>query len=270
MTLPASSRNPGPQPLEPQQPAARPPDHARVPGHVAVIMDGNGRWAARRGLPRSSGHEAGLTSFVGVVDGALEAGVRHLSIFAFSTENWRREPAEVAYVLEAIRTLLDKNLAAWLAGGVRLRWAGRRDRVEREAGALAEALCEAEKATAENGTLELTVCVDYGSRTEIAQAAARLCERCVRQGLAPEHIDEAVIDQELHGFSGIAEVDLLIRTSGEQRLSNFLLWQSAYAELYFTDVLWPDFDGRELRKALTAYAARDRRFGAAQASGSIA
>jgi undecaprenyl pyrophosphate synthase len=212
----------------------------RLPQHVAIIMDGNGRWAEQRGLPRTKGHEEGERALFDVVEGALEVGLRYLSVFAFSTENWTRPADEVEFLLEFNRTLLRARREALRTRGVRLRRIGRRGGVPDDV--LSE-FDEAERVTNGNSRLDLLVCFNYGGRAELEDAAA-----------------EGRIDQHLYAPDA-PDVDLLIRTSGERRLSNFLLWQSAYAELYFTDTLWPDFKRQGLLQALQDYAARERRFG---------
>jgi undecaprenyl pyrophosphate synthase len=213
----------------------------RLPVHVAIIMDGNGRWAEQRGLPRTKGHEEGERALFDVVEGALEVGLRYLSVFAFSTENWARPPDEVEFLLEFNRTLLRQRRDALNERGVRIRRIGRRIGVPDEVLSEFDA---AERATGRNDRLELFVCFNYGGRAELEDAAAK--------GSIPAHLYAP----------DAPDVDLLIRTSGERRLSNFLLWQSAYAELYFTDTLWPDWKREGLMDALEDYASRQRRFGA--------
>ena len=213
---------------------------SRVPRHVAIIMDGNGRWAESRGLPRTKGHEAGERALFDVVEGALEAGIEFLSVYAFSTENWARPPDEVDFLLGFNRSLLRQRRDDLNERGVRIRRVGRRDPVPQE---VLEEFDAAEAATAANERMELLVCFNYGGRAELEDAAAA--------GSIPENLYAA------HA----PDVDLLIRTSGERRLSNFLLWQSAYAELYFTETLWPDFDRHALFAALEDYESRARRFG---------
>ncbi len=254
-----------PRPAVPHPSGACPPPIAagRLPRHVAVIMDGNGRWAQRRGLSRTAGHRAGVRSIVDVVEGALEIGLRQISIFAFSTENWGRDPDEVACILEVIRHLLLDSGDGWHSQGVRIRWSGRRDRLTEP---LAATLQAYEEQTAQNDTMTLTVCVDYGSRDELAAAASRLCEEVLAGTLVPAEVTALVFGQRLFQ-PDLPDVDLVIRTSGEQRLSNFLLWQCAYAELFFTEVLWPDFDRRDLWCAIEGYATRARRFGAIREAG---
>jgi undecaprenyl diphosphate synthase len=203
-------------------------------------MDGNGRWAEARGFPRTKGHEAGERALFDVVEGALEAGVRYLSVYAFSTENWDRPSDEVEFLLGFNRLLLRQRRDELNDRGVRIRRIGRRERVPDNV--LAE-FDGAEKLTATNERLDLLVCFNYGGRAELEDAAAR-----------------GAIAANLYA-PDVPDVDLLVRTSGEMRLSNFLLWQSAYAELYFTETLWPDFDRHALFRALAEYAARERRFG---------
>jgi undecaprenyl pyrophosphate synthase len=211
-----------------------------IPRHVAIIMDGNGRWAEARDLPRTAGHEAGERALFDVVEGALEAGVRYLSVYAFSTENWSRPPEEVEFLLNFNRILLRQRRDDLDARGVRIRRIGRRERVPE--GVLKE-FDAAEAMTAGNTRMDLLVCFNYGGRAELEDAAT---SGSIADNLyAPD----------------VPDVDLLIRTSGEMRLSNFLLWQSAYAELYFTDALWPDFDRHSLFDALEDYAGRERRYG---------
>ena len=214
---------------------------AEVPAHVAIIMDGNGRWAEQRGLPRSTGHEMGEKALFDVVEGALESGIRYLSVYAFSTENWGRPEEEVDFLLGFNRKLLRQRRDDMNERGVRIRRIGRREPVPDE---VLDEFTAAEEATAHNTRMDLMVCFNYGGRAELEDAAAG--------GSIPENLYAP----------DLPDVDLLIRTSGEMRLSNFLLWQSAYAELYFTETLWPDFDRHALWAALEDYAARHRRFGA--------
>jgi undecaprenyl pyrophosphate synthase len=211
-----------------------------IPRHVAIIMDGNGRWAEARGLDRSAGHEAGERALFDVVEGAVELGIRYLSAYAFSTENWSRPPEEVAFLLNFNRILLRQRRDSLGGMGVRIRRLGRREGVPEE---LLHEFDEADRLTRNADKLDLLVCFNYGGRAELEDAAGR--------GPIAKHLYAP----------DVPDVDLLIRTSGERRLSNFLLWQSAYAELYFTDVLWPDFDRKSLAEALEDYARRQRRFG---------
>jgi undecaprenyl diphosphate synthase len=227
-----------------------------------LIVDGNGRWAARRGLARNAGHAAAVPRLVDTIEGAVEAGIRYLSFYLFSTENWRREPQEVARTLEIIGDFVTDHQAALHAMGVRARWCGRRDRVPR---ALGRTLADFEQLTGGNRTLDLVFCVDYGAREELLTAAAGLARDAAEGRLSPDRIDVALLTSRLYQ-PGVPDVDLLIRTSGERRISNFLLWQCAYAELYFTDVLFPDFDRFALWEAVGDYAGRERRFGRAGAA----
>jgi undecaprenyl pyrophosphate synthase len=211
-----------------------------APKHVAIIMDGNGRWAEARGLPRNAGHDEGERALYRIVDAAIEEGIRYLSVYAFSTENWARPEEEVDFLMGFNRERLRARRDDMDQRNVRIRRIGRRDGVPSDV--LAE-FDQAEEVTAANDTMDLMVCFNYGGRAEIEDAAGR-----------------GAIAENLYA-PDVPDVDLLIRTSGEMRLSNFLLWQSAYAELYFTEVLWPDFSPDELRTALTDYEERHRRFG---------
>lgn len=232
---------------------------ARVPAHVAIIMDGNGRWANARGLRRNAGHEAGEEALFRTVEGAIELGVEHLTVYAFSTENWRRSPEEVRFLLEFNRSLLLRRVDELIDRDVRVLFIGRRTRpVPRRLVALIE---RTEERTAHCKRMTLRIAFNYGSRSELVDAARRAAEDVASGAL--RRIDERSLAARL-ADAGMPDVDLMIRTSGEQRVSNFLLWQAAYAELVFTDVLWPDFDERELQRCVDIYAARDRRFGGAQ------
>ncbi len=229
----------------------------RIPRHVAVVMDGNGRWAKARGLPRTAGHEAGEAALFDVVEGAIEIGVKELSAFAFSTENWKRSPEEVKFLMGFNRDVIRRRLDQMNAMGVRVRWAGHTGRLW--ASVISE-LERAEELTAKNKVLTLNMCVNYGGRSEIVDAAQGLAADIKRRKINPEKISEKKFAQYLDIPS---DVDLFLRSSGEERISNFLLWQSAYAELVFLDVLWPDVRRDTLWKAIEIYAARDRRFGKA-------
>jgi undecaprenyl diphosphate synthase len=239
----------------------RPPDVPRelVPQHVAVIMDGNGRWAAERGLPRTAGHTAGEAALFDLVLGAIEAGVRYVSAYAFSTENWRRSPDEVRFLMGFNRDVIRRRRDEMHALGVRVRWAGRRPRLWKS---VVKELQVAEELTRDNDTLTLTMCVNYGGRAEITDAARALAERARAGTLDPAKVDERMLAGELY-VPELPDVDMVLRTSGEQRFSNFLLWQSAYAEMVFMDVLWPDVDRTTLYEAIDIYARRDRRYGTA-------
>ena len=228
-----------------------------VPRHVAIIMDGNGRWAAKRSLPRVAGHRAGAEALHRVIRAATDAKVEVLTIYAFSSENWRRSDEEVADLTGLMRFYLDRELKTLEKEGVRLRLIG-------EPGAfgpdLAAKLNRAVARTANNRRLTLNVALNYGGRAELASAARRLAERAKAGTLNPAAIDEQAIGAELQS-ADLPDPDLVIRTSGEMRLSNFLLWQAAYAELLFVDTLWPDFGADEFNAALATFATRQRRFG---------
>jgi undecaprenyl diphosphate synthase len=230
-----------------------------VPRHVAVIMDGNGRWARARGLPRTAGHEAGEAALLDLVKGGVEAGVKAISAYAFSTENWRRSPEEVRFLMGFNRDVIRRRRDEMHAMGVRVRWAGRRPRLWKS---VIKELQVAEELTKDNDVLTLTMCVNYGGRAEIADAAAELARQAVAGKLKPDKIDEARLNAALY-VPELPDVDMVLRTSGEQRFSNFMLWQSAYAEMVFMDVLWPDVDRRTLYEAIDIYARRDRRYGTA-------
>lgn len=229
----------------------------RIPKHVAVVMDGNGRWAKARGLPRTAGHEAGEAALFDVVEGAIQIGVQELSAFAFSTENWKRSPEEVKFLMGFNRDVIRRRLDQMHEMGVRVRWAGRAGRLW---GSVTSELERAEQLTAKNKVLTLNMCVNYGGRSEIIDAALELAADIKRKQIKPEKVSEKKFAQYLDIPS---DVDLFLRSSGEERISNFLLWQSAYAELVFLDVLWPDVRRETLWKAIEIYAARDRRFGKA-------
>ena len=230
-----------------------------VPRHVAIVMDGNGRWANGRGLTRVEGHRAGEAALLDVVAGAIQAGVTHLSVYAFSTENWKRSPDEVRFLMGFNRDVLHRRRDQLNEWGVRVRWAGRRPRLWPS---VIEELLYAEKLTAKNSTLTLTMCVNYGGRTEIADAAQKLAEAVAAGKVNPARVTEKTLAKYLYQ-PDMPDVDLFVRSSGEQRTSNFLLWQSAYAEMVFLDTLWPDFRRTDLWRAIESYVDRDRRFGGA-------
>ena len=251
-----SARRPSPHPSG-ETPPAIPKD--LVPQHVAVVMDGNGRWAKERGLPRTAGHEAGEASLFDCVEGALELGIEWLSAYAFSTENWKRSPEEVRFLMGFNRDVIRRRRDEMNDLGVRVRWAGRRPKLWKS---VISELEEAEELTKNNRKLTLTMCVNYGGRAEIADAAAAMARDVKAGRLDPSRIDERMFHRYLDE-PDMPDVDLFVRSSGEQRTSNFLLWQSAYAELVFLDTLWPDFDRRHLWHACEVYASRDRRYGGA-------
>jgi undecaprenyl diphosphate synthase len=222
-------------------------------------MDGNGRWAKQRGLPRTKGHEKGESALFDVVEGAIQIGVKELSAFAFSTENWRRSPDEVKFLMGFNRDVIRRRRDEMHRMGVHIRWVGRPQRLWKS---VIEELEIAEEMTAKNKVLTLNMCVNYGGRAEIADAAQALAQDVLRRRVKPEQINERVFAKYLDEPK-MSDVDLFLRSSGEQRTSNFLIWQSAYAEMVFMDVLWPDVTRRTLWKAIEMYAERDRRFGKA-------
>jgi undecaprenyl diphosphate synthase len=233
-------------------------DPDRVPAHVAIIMDGNGRWANQRGLPRNAGHEAGEAALFDTVEGALDLGVGHLTVYAFSTENWKRPAAEVRFLLGFNESLLIRRADELHDRGVRVRFLGRRDgRVPKRLVRLIEST---EQLTAADTRMTLRIAFNYGGQTELVDAARAAADDHAAGTL--KRIDDRAIEGRLYDPT-MPPVDLMVRTSGEQRLSNFLPWQAAYAELVFTETLWPDFDRDELARVVTAYQARDRRFGKA-------
>jgi len=227
------------------------------PAHVAITMDGNGRWAAARGLPRRDGHRQGVESLRRNVNIASELGISCLTLFSFSSENWSRPQAEVSFLMTLLQRYIEADLAELHANGVRVRVIGRRLDLEPK---IRNLIDHAETVTAENEAMLLQIAFNYGGRQEIADAASRLARRAVAGTLDPANISENVLASELL-TAGLPDPDLLIRTGGEMRISNFLLWQCAYAEFFFTDVYWPDFDRADWQQALAAYAARERRFG---------
>jgi undecaprenyl diphosphate synthase len=230
-----------------------------VPRHVAVIMDGNGRWARAHGLPRTAGHERGEAALFDLVEGAIEAGVKHLTAYAFSTENWNRSPDEVRFLMGFNRDVIRRRRDEMHALGVRVRWAGRRPRLW---ASVIRELEAAEVMTRDNRVLTLTMCVNYGGRAELVDAARAVAQRVAAGELRADRVTERTLADALY-VPEVPDVDMVLRTSGEQRLSNFLLWQTAYAELVFMNVLWPDVDRRVLFEAIDMYARRDRRYGTA-------
>ncbi|MFN8125625.1 MAG: isoprenyl transferase [Candidatus Nanopelagicales bacterium] len=230
-----------------------------LPRHVAIVMDGNGRWAKERGLPRTAGHEQGEFALFDVLHGALELGIPWVSVYAFSTENWRRSPDEVRFLMGFNRQVLRRRRDELNELGVRVRWAGRRPKLWKS---VISELETAEEMTRGNDRLTLTMCINYGGRAEIADAAAALAADAAAGRVRPDKVDEKVFARYLDE-PDMPDVDLFLRTSGEQRISNFLLWQTAYAELVFIPELWPDVDRRHLWQAVEQYAARDRRYGGA-------
>ena len=230
---------------------------ARVPRHVAIIMDGNGRWAKQRGLPRVAGHKAGAEAVRRAMQSAVDHGVEVLTLYAYSSENWKRSGEEIADLTGLMRFYLERELATLQKEGVKLRLIGDSSAFGQE---LVSRLHRAVELTAGNTRLTLVVALNYGSRAEIAAAARSLALKAASGDIDPHAIDEETVAAMLQTH-GLPELDLLIRTSGEERLSNFLLWQAAYAELMFVDTLWPDFAEEDFARALERFAARERRFG---------
>ncbi|MFC5679246.1 isoprenyl transferase [Aeromicrobium endophyticum] len=249
-------RRPVPHPSGATPPAI---PREQVPRHVAIVMDGNGRWAKQRGLPRTAGHEMGEAALFDVVEGAIEIGVKAVSAYAFSTENWKRSPDEVRFLMGFNRDVIRRRRDEMHELGVRVRWAGRRPRLWRS---VINELETAEQLTRDNDVLTLTMCVNYGGRAEIADAAAALARDVAAGRVNPDKVTEKTFARYLDE-PDMQDVDLFWRTSGEQRTSNFLLWQSAYAEMVFSDIAWPDVDRRALWAAVEEYAARNRRYGSA-------
>jgi undecaprenyl diphosphate synthase len=233
------------------------PDGSSVPNHVAIIMDGNGRWAKSRGLPRVAGHRRGADAVRRVVRGAGELGIPVLTLFAFSTENWTRPADEVNDLMGLLRHYLRNEVDELRKNGVRLRVIGNRDGLARD---IVRAIAEAEKVTLNNSRIDVNICINYGSRDEIVRAARSLARRVAAGELSADRIDEDCFERELL-TAGVPDPDLLIRTSGEQRISNFLLWQCAYSELVFVDTLWPDFGKEHLEQAIAEFRRRERRYG---------
>ncbi len=248
----------------------RPPQHIskaaapripadRLPNHVAIVMDGNGRWATQRGLRRTEGHKMGEAVVIDIACGAIELGIKWLSLYAFSTENWKRSPEEVRFLMGFNRDVVRRRRESLNEMGVRIRWVGSRPRLWRS---VIHELAVAEAMTDGNDVITVNYCVNYGGRTEIAEATREIAHAAAAGTLNPDRVTEATIARHLQR-PDIPDVDLFLRTSGEHRSSNFMLWQAAYAEYVFQDKLWPDYDRRDLWAACEEYASRNRRFGSA-------
>ncbi len=236
-------------------------DTNRIPEHVAVIMDGNGRWAKNRGLPRLAGHNAGMKSMIEVVRRANDLGMKHLTVYAFSTENWKRSVEEVSGIFKLLIRYVESELKELMDNNVRIRILGDYSPLPPDA---RKAVDKAISNTAGNTGLQFNIALNYGGRAEILRAVRELAEEAADGNLAPEEITEEMISERLYTGArqtGCGDPELIIRTSGEERLSNFLLWQCAYSEFVFTDVLWPDFSPEEFEKCIEKYQKRDRRFG---------
>lgn len=237
------------------------PESERFPVHVAIIMDGNGRWAQARGLPRIAGHRQGAEAVRRTVKAARELGVRYLTLYGFSLENWKRPASEVADLMGLLRLYLRQEVAELDRNDVRIRFIGDRSQLEPEIVTLMEM---AEHRTRKNSQLDLIVALSYGSRQEITAAARHLAQEVAAGRMDAERIDEGMLSENLF-TADIPDPDMIIRTSGEQRVSNFLLWQAAYAELVFTEIHWPEFCHEELERAITEFGRRERRYGAISA-----
>ena len=246
-----------PQHVSKAVPPAIPAD--QLPRHVAVVMDGNGRWATGRGLSRTEGHKMGEAVLIDVTCGAIELGIKHLSVYAFSTENWKRSTDVVRFLMGFNREVVCRRRENLDVMGVRMRWVGSRARMWRS---VIKEFDIAEEMTLDNDVITVNYCVNYGGRAEIAEAAKQIARDAAAGRIDPERVGEATITGHLHR-PDIPDVDLFIRTSGEQRSSNFMLWQAAYAEYVFQDKLWPDYDRRDLWAACEEYVHRNRRFGRA-------
>ncbi len=240
-------------------PRPQSPSPVAMPRHIAIIMDGNGRWAKARHLPRTAGHKKGADAVQNAIDSCIKLGVEYLTLYAFSSENWKRSPSEVSDLMELLRFYLGKELEKLHKNNIRIRIIGERSRLAPD---ILESLHHAETLTQHNTALHLTIALSYGSRQEIVQSIRTLAEQLASGALKAEDITEEEVSLALYTHD-LPDPDLLIRTGGEQRLSNFLLWQSAYTEFYFTETLWPDFDDEHLKRAIEAFQLRERRFGAA-------
>jgi undecaprenyl diphosphate synthase len=228
-----------------------------IPRHIAIIMDGNGRWAQKRLMPRAVGHQAGVKAVRKIVEHCVREGVEVLTLFAFSSENWRRPPEEVSLLMELFMATLQTEIDKLHQNNIRLRFIGDRSRFSE---ALQKKMAEGEAQTRDNTALTVVIAVNYGGRWDLCQAFRAVNQKISAGELRAQDIDESLIDRHL-STAGLPEPDLFIRTGGEQRVSNFLLWQLAYTELYFTDTLWPDFDQKSLEEAILSFKGRQRRFG---------
>ncbi len=229
----------------------------KVPAHVAIILDGNGRWAKAKGMPRNYGHMQGAKAVEDILEIARDMGIKYLTVYAFSTENWNRPETEVSALMTILRQYLKSSIKKSMKNNVRCRVIGERSKLSDD---IQAAIKELEDATAVNTGLQFTIAINYGSRDEITRAVRKIAARCKDGEFNPEDITEEMISSELD-TADLPDPDLMIRTCGEQRISNYLLWQCAYTEFYYTDVCWPDFDENQLRMAVESYAGRTRKFG---------
>ena len=232
-------------------------EEKRVPAHVAIILDGNGRWAKAKGMPRNYGHLQGAKAVEDILVDARDLGIKYLTVYAFSTENWNRPQKEVSALMTLLQNYLKTSIKKSMKNNLRCRVIGEKSRLSAD---IQKAIKDLEETTAGNTGLTFTIAINYGSRDEITRAVRKVAEKCVAGQLLPNAITEASIEQELD-TAFLPDPDLLIRTCGEQRISNFLLWQCAYTEFYYTDIAWPDFNKAELEKAIAAYGRRDRKYG---------
>ena len=232
-------------------------EEKRVPAHVAIILDGNGRWAKAKGMPRNYGHLQGAKAVEDILVDARDLGIKYLTVYAFSTENWNRPEKEVSALMTLLQNYLKTSIKKSMKNNVRCRVIGEKSRLSAD---IQKAIKDLEETTAGNTGLTFTIAINYGSRDEITRAVRKVAEKCVAGQFLPDAITEASIEQELD-TAFLPDPDLLIRTCGEQRISNFLLWQCAYTEFYYTDIAWPDFNKAELEKAIAAYGRRDRKYG---------
>ena len=232
-------------------------DYANIPRHIGIIMDGNGRWARRRGLPRSAGHAAGAKTLDKITRAAEKLGVRYVTVYAFSTENWKRPKDEVESLMKLMINYLDDYKRVLGGENIRIRIIGRRDMLSDEINRKIDIV---EKNTENNDKITLVIALNYGSREELVHAAQKLCAAAKNGDIEPEDVDEKMIEDNLY-TNFMPDPDLIIRPSGELRLSNFLMWQSAYSEFWFSDICWPDFTEADLHRAIVDYQARNRRFG---------
>lgn len=229
----------------------------RLPKHIAIIMDGNGRWAEKRGLPRTAGHKAGAETLKKIIAYVQKKGIEVITLYAFSSENWKRPPAEVQTLMNLFRTYLKNDVNELMKKGIRVSFIGEREKFDAD---LVEQMNRLERQTADFKGFHVVLALSYGARNDIINAARQLAAKAARGQLKPQEIDESFFSAHL-STADLPAPDFIIRTGGEERLSNFLLWEAAYAELYFTPVFWPDFNEEELDKALESYAKRERRFG---------
>ena len=232
-------------------------DMGRLPRHIAIIMDGNGRWAKQRGLPRTAGHKVGAETFRKIATYCKDLGVQYLTVYAFSTENWKRPADEVSTIMGLLKQYMLEAIDSMERDQIRLKILGEQARISPE---LRRLIAKTDEISAHYDGFQANVCINYGGRDEIVRAAKKFAALCMEGAMQPEELTEGLFSG-LLDTAGIPDPELIIRPSGEIRTSNFLLWQSAYAEYYFTDVLWPDFDEAELKKALLSYQSRNRRFG---------